>query len=90
VLEKVAVDVSARYSLQDSVGDSGDQDGGNSGKRDFLSFSPGVRWQLSENLNLRCSYRFRWQRFDNTGDTANSNAVFATLSYQLPGLSTSR
>lgn len=79
LLEMVAVDASARYSFQDSVGGSGDQNGGDSGKRDFLSFSPGVRWRLNEDLTLRCSYRFRWQRYDNTGDTANSNAVFGPV-----------
>ncbi len=83
VLEKVAFDLGARYGVQRNVE-------GGSNRRDFASISPGLRWRVAEKLTLRCSYRFRWQRFDDSGDTAEGNSVFATLSYELPRLSTSR
>ena len=84
LLEKVAVDLSGRYSIQETLAGPSDL------RRDYASVSPGVRWRLTEDLTLRCSYRFRWQKFDESGETANSNAVFATLTYQLPRLSASR
>jgi hypothetical protein len=84
LLEKVALDLSGRYSIQENVG------GSDSLRRDYATVSPGVRWQLTQGLSLRCSYRFSWQRYEQSGETANSNAVFATLTYQLPRLSASR
>lgn len=84
MLEKVAVDLSGRYSIQENVG------GGKSFRRDFVTFSPSARWRLTEDVSLGCSYRFRWQKYKQSGEIANSNAVFATLTYQLPSLSASR
>ncbi len=84
LLEKVATDISARYSIQENVAGPRDL------RRDYANVSPGVRWRISEDLSLRCSYRFRWQKYDESGETANSNAVFATLTYELPRLSASR
>jgi hypothetical protein len=83
LLERVAINLSSSYSIQESIGD-------NSERRDYATVSPGVSWRLTKDLLLDCSYRFSWQRFDQTGEYANSNAVFATLTFQLPRLSASR
>ncbi len=32
--------------------------------RQYVSFQPGVRWRLLEDLSLNCFYRFRWQKYD--------------------------
>ena len=90
LLQRVAINLSGTYSIQESVGDT--QSAGDSGgaRRDFATFSPGVSWRLSENLFLDCSYSFRWQHEDQGRGTATSNAVFATLTYRLPQLSISR
>ncbi len=89
LLEKVAIDLSARYSLQDSpTNESEDQ------TRQFIFFQPGVSWRLLEDLSLNCYFQFRWQKYDQLqsedGTQGASNAVFATLSYDLPTLSSSR
>lgn len=89
LLEKVAIDLTARYFMQDSpTGVSEDR------TRQYASFQPGVRWYLLEDLSLNCFYRFRWQKYDQlkseNGTQGNSNAVYARLRYDLPTLSSSR
>jgi len=89
LLEKVAIDLTARYFMQDSPTNVSEDR-----SRQFVSFQPGVRWRLLKELSLNCFYRFRWQKYDKLrsedGTQGDSNAVFARLSYDLPTLSSSR
>jgi hypothetical protein len=84
LLEKVAISFDGRYSIRESVGDVVNL------RRDFARLEPGVSWRLTEDLTLGCAYTFRWQKFDDSGESATSNAVRIELSYDLPTLSASR
>lgn len=94
LLEKVAIDLGARYFMQDiPTNNTPDSDRSNQ-TRHYVSIQPGVTFRLLEDLSLNCHYRFRWQQYDNLetdgGTRGASNAVFARLSYDLPTLSASR
>lgn len=86
LLEHVSADLAALYILRESVGQS------TSGRRDFVSVQPALRWQFAEEWDLRVSYRFRWQKFEDTVEDpdASSNAVLASITYRLPPLAMSR
>lgn len=80
-------DASALYQLREDVSrSSGDR------RRHYVAVHPSLRWQFAEDWNVRLVYRFRWQRYDDSGDDqdAYSNAVTASLTYRLPPLSMSR
>jgi len=89
LLEKVAIDLTARYFMQDSPTNVSEDR-----SRQYVSLRPGVRWRLLEDLSLNCFYQFRWQKYDQLqsedGTQGDSNAVYAKLSYDLPTLSSSR
>lgn len=50
----------------------------------FWSTEPTLTWRLTEDLILRASYRYQYQRYENAGDAADGNAFFLSLSYVLP------
>ncbi len=52
--------------------------------RVFWSVKPRVRWKLARWWLIEGSYRYRRQRYDNTGRTADSNAVFLSARYTWP------
>ena len=60
--------------------------GGPGGKdrRIFLQTEPRLSWRISEDLYLKASYRYQYQRYEQSGATADSNAVFLSLSYVWP------
>jgi hypothetical protein len=68
-------------------------DGGGQGadRRVFFSALPELNWRVTEDLALGVSYRYRYERFENSGTSADSNAVFVSLFYawptEIPGLS---
>tara|TARA_R110000851_G_scaffold229829_2_gene382564 strand:+ start:6636 stop:7799 length:1164 start_codon:yes stop_codon:yes gene_type:complete len=57
--------------------------------RDYMTFSPSLRWLVEENITLNMGYQFRKQEGDTTQD-AESNMVFITLNYDWGGLLYSR
>jgi predicted porin len=57
--------------------------------RDYMTFSPSLRWRLEENIALNLGYQFRKQEGDTVED-AESNMVFLTLNYDWGGLLYSR
>ena len=57
--------------------------------RDYMTFSPSLRWRLEENIALNFGYQFRKQEGD-TAQDAESNMVFLTLNYDWGGLLYSR
>ena len=52
--------------------------------RVFFSIQPKVRWKLTRRWLIEGSYRYRRQRYDSTGLTADSNAVFLSAKYVWP------
>jgi len=54
------------------------------GQRIFLETEPRLSWRLSPDLYLRASYRYQYQRYQQSGETADSHAVFLSLSYVWP------
>ncbi len=56
------------------------------GDRMFWSVEPGVRWAFLPNWTASASYRYRSDDTGDSGDRAVSNAVFATVDYQMKAL----
>ena len=56
------------------------------GDRTFWSVEPGVRWAFLPNWTASASYRYRSSDAGDTGERAVSNAVFATVAYQMKAL----
>ena len=52
--------------------------------RIFFSMQPSIEWRVTEDLVMNASYRYRYQRFEQEGSSADSNALFVTLSYVWP------
>ncbi|MBL1321886.1 MAG: outer membrane beta-barrel protein [Methylophaga sp.] len=59
------------------------------GKRKNVNFTPSLRWQLERNLNLNFKYSYRKQTQE-SGRSADSNAVSVTLNYNWDGIRISR
>ena len=51
------------------------------GDRIFFQSEPALIWRVTENIALRVAYRYRSQRYKDSGEVADSNAVFLSLSY---------
>ena len=56
------------------------------GDRTFWSLEPSVRWAFLPNWTASASYRYRSSDVGDTGERAVSNAVFATVAYQMKAL----
>lgn len=63
-----------------SFGDAGSNDE----KRIFFTTEPSLNWRVTEDIVLSASYRYQYERLEEAGTTADSNAVFLTLSYVWP------
>lgn len=79
VISFMDVFLSALYLRQTgAASDSSDND------RDYVTAEPGLRWKLTEKISLDTSYRFRWQKYSQTGATGTSQGGFLTLTYDFP------
>jgi hypothetical protein len=58
-------------------------------KRKNINISPSLRWQLERNLSLNVHYTYRKQTQD-SGFSADSNAIGVTLNYNWDGIRISR
>ena len=58
-------------------------------KRKNINISPSLRWQLERNLSLNVNYTYRKQTQD-SGFSADSNAIGVTLNYNWDGIRISR
>jgi hypothetical protein len=81
--ETLTAQVSTRYQETTSTSEDNDD------KRENISFSPSVKWQLERNFGLDFGYTYRQQK-SSTQDTVDSNAVMLTLNYDWDGLRASR
>jgi hypothetical protein len=50
----------------------------------FLSISPSVSFNFTEDLSLQASYQLRHKIFETDGGSATDNSAFLTLRYRLP------
>ncbi len=56
--------------------------GGNSSSENTsYSAQPGLKWQLSEDLSLTASYRYRRNELGSVGDSATANSIQAAIQY---------
>ncbi len=80
---RLSVTVPAAIFRNESIsfGGGGGQD---KERRIFFTMGPGLNWRVTEDLVLSASYRYRYQRFEQAGTSADSNAVFLSLSYAWP------
>lgn len=58
--------------------------------RTFVRVEPAFTWRMTQWWNLRGSYRYARQRYDNSSQTATQNAVYLTVSYTWPKIAVSR
>ncbi len=81
-------EVSPRWSVLASLSAYRNRDDtggpGRSGNRDYVSFEPSVRYRLTEWWEVKGSYRYRWQAYDTPDRSADSHAVFLSISYVWP------
>jgi len=52
--------------------------------RTFFSIQPKIRWKAARWWRIEGSYRYRRQRYESTGRSADSNAIFLTARYVWP------
>ena len=50
--------------------------------RDYFSITPRLRYQLERDWSLEGGYRYRYQKYDSSSDSAEANAVFLTIDYR--------
>jgi hypothetical protein len=88
-------DVTRRVGLfalavyQNQTKPSSDVDDGGDDERESLRFEPGIRWALTEDLDLSIRYRLKYLDFKDLGEDAISNAILLRLDLRLPELRTS-
>jgi hypothetical protein len=76
------------YLHRDQVGSGSGQTTIGTQSRDYASIEPTVRWRIYRDWDLSVGYSFQWQSID--GGDAFGNAVFASLTYDLPRVTMSR
>jgi hypothetical protein len=81
VSPRLSVSVPAAIFRNETIAFTGLED---EEQRIFFSTRPQLNWLVTEDLVLRASYRYQYQRFEEEGTSASSNAVFLTLSYIWP------
>jgi hypothetical protein len=59
-------------------------------KRENISFSPAISWQLERNLGLNLAYNYRQQKQSQLNSNVSSNALILSLNYDWDGLRASR
>lgn len=62
----------------------------NDEQRTFLSVQPRLRWRLTRWWDIVGSYRYRYQKYDERSDSADSNSVFVYVTYNWPRESVAR
>lgn len=83
ISERLSAKVVASYQETTSALDDSSE------KRENIHFSPSLRWQLERNLNVNFEYTYRKQTQE-SGRSADSNAVSVTLNYDWDGIRVSR
>lgn len=58
--------------------------------RSILQASPMLRWRFTPEFSLGMRYRYRYQKFDQEDDSAESHSVMLTANYQWQKMSISR
>jgi hypothetical protein len=76
----ITANLATSFILQDAVDDGVDT------KREFISASPGITWNIHRDWDLRMSYRFRTQTLGDGGERVYSNAGLASVTWRLPTL----
>ncbi len=91
VTDKLTVD--AAYQLDERLSlhlkssiyrNSSTDEDDDSRDRVFFSIQPKVRWKIARWWLIEGSYRYRRQRYDATGRTADSNAIFLSIRHVWP------
>lgn len=79
ITPQLAVSLRTRFLQTTNIGV------GNPNKKDYIFVEPNITWQLSERLDLRAGYVYRYQDYQSANDIADSNEVFIALIYNWPG-----
>ena len=59
-------------------------------QRSYYEVHPRLRWKLTRWWDVTASYRYRHQKYDGDDDSAESNAVYLSLTYNWPRESVAR
>jgi hypothetical protein len=100
--QHLLLDLTSYYSLSQSIGGQSADNSTSQFNRRYFTAAAGIAWELAKNWQLKGSYVYRWQDFQqdnnvqnlnagilNTG-TTNSNLVLLSLSYSWDGIRISR
>ncbi len=95
----LALDISGNYSLSQSVGGNSSNNATSQFDRSYFTASAGIAWELAKNWQLKGSYAYSWQDYQqdknvnvqnlNAG-TSVANVVMLSLGYSWDGIRISR
>lgn len=95
--QNILLDITSSYSQSESIDDQSSDNSTSQFNRDYFTVAPGIVWKLAKNWQLRGSYVYRWQDFqqDNifrqvNAGTSESNAIMLSLDYSWDGIRISR
>ena len=99
ITRHLALDVSGNYSLSKSLGGDSSNNANSQFDRSYFTASAGIAWELAKNWQLRGSYVYSWQDYQqdqnvnfqnlNAG-TSVANVVMLSLGYSWDGIRISR
>jgi len=94
---RLLLDLTSSYSRSESIGGQSSNNSISQFNRNYFTVAPGIAWELAKNWQLKGSYVYRWQDFqqDNilrnlNAGTSESNAVMFSLGYSWDGIRVSR
>ncbi len=91
------LDLTSSYSRSKSIGGQSADNPISQFNRNYFTVAPGIAWTLAKNWQLRGSYVYRWQDYQQDNNlrnlnagTSESNAVMFSLGYSWDGIRVSR
>lgn len=93
----VLLDLASSYTRSESIGGQSSDNLTSQFKRSYFTAAPSIVWELAKNWELKGSYVYRWQDYQQDNNlqnlnvgTADSNAVTLSLGYSWDGVRISR
>jgi long-subunit fatty acid transport protein len=91
------LDLTSNYSRSKSIGDQSSDSSISQFNRNYFTVAPGIAWEPAKNWQLKGSYVYRWQDYQQDNNllnlnagTSESNAVMFSLGYSWDGIRVSR
>ncbi len=82
ITEQLSTSFLAGYQTSEKESNN---NGNDATKRENIFFKPSINWEMSQNLILSASYRYRFQDESNKDHSVDSNLFMLSISYDWPG-----